>query len=170
MRQTGRTVWDHVWSPHVATSIIGITFVVTTATQQQSWTYSEVLSDLAQGITSGLSQKVLLGVALLAGAVLGGTTAGRFKIAAPDLGSIVRRLAGGMLMGAGGLMIPGGNTGLALVGLPLLLPYALLAFISICITIYTVFRLTARVGRASTAGGTESAAEKSASPKTIACD
>jgi hypothetical protein len=46
-------------------------------------------------------------------------------------------------MGAGALPIPGGNTGLALAGLPLLCPYAWLAFISICATIYMTLRLTA---------------------------
>jgi toxin CptA len=143
MRQTGRDLLDHIWSPHVATTIIGITFVVMMAVQQ-NWTYAEVLSELAHGMTSGLFGKILLGIALLGGAILGGVTAGRFKIAAPDLASMLRHLAGGALMGAGGLLIPGGNTGLALVGLPLLWPYAWLAFMSICITIYIALRLKAR--------------------------
>ena len=47
MRQAGRTLSAHIWSPCVATTIIGIAFVVTTAAQQ-SWTYSEALSDLAR--------------------------------------------------------------------------------------------------------------------------
>jgi uncharacterized membrane protein YedE/YeeE len=141
MRRTGRGLWVHIWSPHVATTIIGITFLVTTVTQQD-WTYSQVLADLAHGMTFGLRPKVLLGAALLAGAMLGGVTARRFKIAAPDLAGVVRHLAGGILMGAGGLLIPGGNTDLALVGLPLLWPYAWLAFMSICITIYIGLRLS----------------------------
>jgi uncharacterized membrane protein YedE/YeeE len=149
MRQTTRALWDHIWSPHVATTIIGIAFVVTTGAQQ-AWTYSDVLSDLAHGVTSGLQRNVLLGVALLVGAILGGVSGGRFKIRAPDLTRIVRRLAGGLLMGAGALLIPGGNTGLALVGLPLLFPYAWLAFMSICVTIYIALRLKVRVGSAST--------------------
>jgi hypothetical protein len=143
MRRTGRSLWVHICSPHVATTIIGITFLVTMVTQP-NWTYSEVLSDLAHGMTFGMRPKVLLGVALLAGAMLGGVTAGRFKIVAPDLAGIVRHLAGGILMGAGALLIPGGNTGLALVGLPLLWPYAWLAFMTICITIYVGLRLAVR--------------------------
>jgi hypothetical protein len=124
----------------VATTIIGIAFAVTTAAQQ-NWSYSEVLSDLSHGVMSGLHRKILLGVALLAGAILGGVTAGRFKIGAPDFARIVRHLAGGILMGAGALLIPGGNTTLALVGLPLLFPHAWLAFMSICVTIYIALRL-----------------------------
>jgi hypothetical protein len=143
MRRTGRALWEHIWSPHVATTIIGIAFVITMATQH-NWTYSEVLSELAQGMTFGLHLKVLLGVALLAGAMLGGVTAGPFKFVAPDLASIVRRLAGGLLMGAGAMLIPGGNARLTLVGLPLLWPYAWLAFMTICITIYIALRLAVR--------------------------
>jgi hypothetical protein len=45
-------------------------------------------------------------------------------------------------MGAGALLIQGGNTTLALVGLPLLFPYAWLAFMSICVTIYVALRLS----------------------------
>jgi hypothetical protein len=142
MRRTGRGLWVHIWSPHVATTIIGITFLVTTVTQQ-NWIYSEVLGDLAHGMTFGLRPKVL--VTLLAGAMLGGMTAGRFKIVEPDLAGIIRHLAGGIFIGVGVLLIPGGNTKLALVGLPLLWPYAwLLAFMRICFTIYISLRLAIR--------------------------
>jgi uncharacterized membrane protein YedE/YeeE len=144
MRQTSHTLWDHIWSPHVATTIIGIAFVVTTGAQQ-AWTYSDVLSDLAHGVTTDLQRKALLGVALLAGAILGGVTAGRFKIGTTDLTTIVRHFAGGILMGIGALLIPGGNTGLALVGLPLLFPYAWLAFMSICVTICVTICIALRL-------------------------
>jgi hypothetical protein len=60
-------------------------------------------------------------------------------------------------MGAGALLIPGGNTRLALVGLPLLFTYAWLAFGSICVTIYIALRMKVRVRSASTARNAESA-------------
>jgi toxin CptA len=160
MRQTTRTLWNHIWSPHVATTIIGIAFVVTTGAQQ-SWTYSDVLSDLAHGVTTGLPRKALLGVALLIGAFLGGVSAGRFKVAPPNVAEIGRHLAGGILMGAAALLIPGGNTGLALVGLPLLFPYAWLAFISICVTIYVALRLRVRSRTAVSVRSAEKAARNS---------
>ena len=143
MRQIGRGLLKHIWSPEFATTIIGITFVVTMAVQQ-SWTYSEVLTDLAHGATSGLFAKMFLGLALLLGATAGGVMAGRFRIVKPDLASTARHLIGGTLMGAGALLIPGGNTVLALVGLPLLWPYAWLAFTSMCVTIYIALRLKTR--------------------------
>jgi uncharacterized membrane protein YedE/YeeE len=151
MRQSGRDLLKNIWSPHFATTIIGITFVITTAVRQ-NWTYSEVLSDLAHGMTSGLFAKMLLGIALLVGATAGGVAAERLKIVKPDLASMARHLVGGTLMGAGGLLIPGGNTGLALVGLPLLWPYAWLAFMSMCMTIYIALRLRTRSRPAVDAG------------------
>ena len=43
--------------------------------------------------------------------------------------------AGGALMGWGSLLIPGGNDGLILIGMPLLWPYAWVAFATMCLTI-----------------------------------
>ena len=40
-------------------------------------------------------------------------------------------------MGWGSLLIPGGNDGLILVGMPLAWPYAWLAFATMCVTIAT---------------------------------
>ena len=38
-------------------------------------------------------------------------------------------------MGWGSLLIPGGNDGLILVGMPLLWPYAWVAFLTMCVSI-----------------------------------
>jgi toxin CptA len=48
---------------------------------------------------------------------------------------LARCFAGGVLMGWGSLLIPGGNDGLVLVGMPLLRPYAWVAFVAMCVTI-----------------------------------
>ena len=39
------------------------------------------------------------------------------------------------MMGWGSLLIPGGNDGLILVGMPLFWPYAWVAFVTMCMTI-----------------------------------
>lgn len=65
-------------------------------------------------------------------------------------------------MGIGALLIPGGNTGLALVGLPLLFPYAWLAFTSICVTIYFALRLKVRLRTGLTVRGGEAAGRSDA--------
>jgi toxin CptA len=69
----------------------------------------------------------LLLLALFAGALAGGWTAGRIKPARPSLTAIGRCLAGGMLLGLGGSLVPGANDGLILLGLPLFYPHAWLA-------------------------------------------
>jgi toxin CptA len=50
-------------------------------------------------------------------------------------------LSGGLLMGWGSLPVPGGNDGLILVGMPLLWPYAWVAFLTMCIVIGTAMLL-----------------------------
>ena len=48
---------------------------------------------------------------------------------------MLKCFSGGVLMGRGTLLIPGGNDGLILVGMPLSWPYAWLAFASMCAAI-----------------------------------
>lgn len=141
IQRNHRAILAHAWSPHVATTIIGITFLVALVTAG-NWTYSEFLSDLAHGVKSSWTAKSLLYLSLFGGAVFGGWSARTLKHTAPDTLSVLRCLAGGTMMGAGGALIPGGNTGLVLIGMPLLLSYAWLAFIAICVTIYLAIRLT----------------------------
>jgi toxin CptA len=65
----------------------------------------------------------------------GGWTAGRFRATRVTAGALLRCLAGGALMGAGTLLIPGSNDGLILVGMPLLWPYAWVGFATMCVSI-----------------------------------
>ena len=124
----------HVWAPHHATALIGITFVIMLLTVG-AWAYTDVLAQIAHGMTAMVSSGLILLLALFAGALLGGWTAGRLSLRKPSLADIVRCLVGGLLMGWGSSLIPGGNDGLILIGLPLLLPYAWLAFGAMCVTI-----------------------------------
>ncbi|MGU7779187.1 hypothetical protein [Burkholderia sp. PU8-34] len=54
------------------------------------------------------------------------------------LAGLARCLGGGALMGWASLMIPGGNDTLVLVAMPLLRPYAWVAFAATCIATGTV--------------------------------
>lgn len=125
---------ERVWAPHAATIVIGVTFVVTLLAAGR-WTYTDVLADLAAGMANALGIGVALLLALFAGALLGGWTAGRWRSEAPSAPQLVRCFAGGMLMGLGSLLIPGSNDGLILIGIPLLYPYAWIAFGTMCLTI-----------------------------------
>lgn len=124
----------HIWSPHRATAVIGIVFVISLLAVGP-WAYTYALRMLAQGQVDGVLAKLLLLVALFLGALAGGWTAGRLKLHAPSLALAVRCLVGGALMGWGSLLIPGGNDELLLVGIPLLQPYAWIAVSSMAVAI-----------------------------------
>jgi len=128
------TVASNVWSPHAATTVIGVTFLVMLLLVG-SWAYTDVLVELAHGMAGSVGARCLLLLALLLGAVLGGWTAGRFHSTRISGGQLLRCFAGGVLMGWGSLLIPGGNDGLILVGMPLAWPYAWLAFVVMCGTV-----------------------------------
>ena len=127
-------VTKKVWSPHTATTVIGITFFFSVMLAG-TWAYTDVLAELARGMASSLIARSLLLVTLFLGAVLGGWTAGRFRSTRVSLAQLLRCFAGGALMGWGSLLIPGSNDGLILVGMPLLWPYAWLAFLTMCVSI-----------------------------------
>jgi toxin CptA len=123
-----------IWSPHAATTVIGVTFVLMLLLVG-GWAYTDVLAELARGMSASVGARTLLAVALLAGAALGGWTAGLFRSTRLAPTQLLRCLLGGVLMGWGSLLLPGGNDGLILVGMPLAWPYAWLAFATMCATI-----------------------------------
>jgi len=125
-----------IWSPHAATTVIGVTFVVMLLLVG-GWAYTDVLAELARGMSASVGARTLLAVALLAGAALGGWTAGLFRSTRLAPAQLLRCLVGGVLMGWGSLLLPGGNDGLILVGMPLAWPYAWLAFATMCVTVAT---------------------------------
>ncbi|MBB6125179.1 YeeE/YedE thiosulfate transporter family protein [Sphingobium subterraneum] len=116
----------HIWAPHQATSIIGLTFVVMLLTVG-AWTYPEALAQLARGMTMNSAMRLILFAALLAGAVWGGRQLRGDRKGNWSFKAGTQCFAGGALMGAGSLLIPGGNDNLILMGLPLLQPYAWVA-------------------------------------------
>jgi len=129
---------ERVWAPHSATIVIGITFVLTFLLAGP-WAYTDVLARLAQDMFTadwqGVSLPLLLLLALYAGALIGGWTAGRWRSARPSPSDGLHALAGGALMGCGSLLIPGSNDGLIFIGIPLLRPYAWLALASMVLAI-----------------------------------
>lgn len=129
-----RMLAAHVWTPHRATAVIGIVFAISLIAIGP-WAYTYALLALAQGRTDGVIVKLVLLVMLFAGALVGGWTAGRLKLRPPTLETAIRCLGGGVLMGWGSLLIPGGNDELLLVGFPLLQAYAWVAVASMAVAI-----------------------------------
>ena len=125
---------QRVWSPHAATAVIGVTFVIILVLVGV-WAYTDVLAQLARGMSMRLALGVLFLAALYLGALLGGWAAGRLRSTAPSAAGLLRCFVGGVLMAWGSLLIPGSNDGLILIGMPLLRPYAWLAFATMCLTI-----------------------------------
>jgi hypothetical protein len=137
-----------VWSPHAATCVIGVTFVVILLLSG-AWAYTDALAELARGMASSLPARIGLLLALFTGAVIGGISAGRYRNTRVTAPQVARCFAGGMLMGWGSLLIPGSNDGLILIGLPLLRPYAWVAFATMCVVIGMAFVVERRSARAS---------------------
>lgn len=133
-----------VWSPHLATVVIGVAFVTLSLTAGP-WTYGDLLVDLSRGMAKAGAVQLALFAALFGGALLGGWSAGRWRPVPPRPSGIARSLAGGFLMGLGGQLVPGGNDGLILVGLPLLQPHALAALAAMTLTIAAAILLPARI-------------------------
>ncbi len=127
-------VTESLRSPHAATTVIGVAFLALMLLVG-AWAYTDVLVELARGSTRGLTARLLLGACLLVGTVAGGWTASSWRGAHVDIAALLRCLVGGALMGWGSLLIPGSNDGLILVGMPLLLPYAWVAFVTMCAAI-----------------------------------
>ncbi|HET7526182.1 MAG TPA: YeeE/YedE thiosulfate transporter family protein, partial [Burkholderiaceae bacterium] len=119
---------------HAATGVIGVTFVAILLLVGV-WAYTDVLAQLAKGGSMRLALGVVCLLALYAGAWLGGWTAGRLNAMRLTAAGIAKCLAGGVLMAWGSLLIPGSNDGLLLIGMPLLRPYAWLAFATMCVTV-----------------------------------
>jgi toxin CptA len=134
--RTRALIARRIWSPHAATALIGVTFLAMLLLAG-AWAYTDLLAEFARGMATNIASRTLLLVALTAGAIAGGVTAGRFKSTRATMPQLVRCFAGGAVMGWGSLLIPGSNDGLILVGMPLLWPYAWLAFATMCATIGT---------------------------------
>jgi hypothetical protein len=130
----GRSLACGRWSPHMATTVIGVTFLAMLLLAG-AWAYTDVLAEIARGMAQDLPARIGLLLCLLAGAAVGGWTAGRWRAAWPRWPDVSRCAAGGVMMGWGSLLIPGGNDGLILLGMPLLWPYAWAAFLTMCLAI-----------------------------------
>lgn len=139
---TGQRSVTQAWSPHAATIVIGLAFV-TLLLLAGAWAYTDVLADLARGMAGSLAARVLLALALLAGALTGGALTGKLRRSAPAWRDVWRCLTGGLLMGWGSLLIPGGNDGLVLLGMPLLWPYAWASFVTMCAVVALGLGVTA---------------------------
>jgi len=89
-----KALTSYLWSPHAATTVIGITFFFTVMLLG-AWGYTDLLADLARGMSRSVVARCLMALGLVAGAVWGGWTAGRFQSTSVTAGQLLACVAGG---------------------------------------------------------------------------
>lgn len=133
-----------VWHPHRATIVIALAYFALMLVAGP-WSYTDWLADVAKGADSMTARRGVLFAALLGGALAGGWTAGGLELRKPQPTVLARSFIGGLLMGVGARLVPGGNDGLVLIGLPELQAGALVALAAMAITIAAVVVVAGRV-------------------------
>ncbi|MDH4560049.1 YeeE/YedE family protein [Pseudomonas sp. BN411] len=134
-----------LWSPHHATIVLGVSFLLLFVCVG-AWSYTDILAELATGRFMELGLRGLLLPAMFAGALLGGWSAGLWEHRWPSPRDLVACFCGGVLMGVGATLVPGGNDSLILFGMPLLWPNAWLAFACMCVVVVLTLWL-AKLGK-----------------------
>lgn len=135
------------WSPSLAMAVIGLVNAGLLIIFKP-WPYSTLFVDLgAKGHADAAALKVCLALAFVFGAGIGAGTAGRFRITAPNRGAMAMKIAAGFIMGVGAYLVPGGNDSMVLYGLPLLLPYAMLAYAAMLGAIAVIVIIAEKTGR-----------------------
>lgn len=102
------------------------------------WSYTGGLTELAMGNPVDLEAAALFLACLVVGSAIAARLAGTLRIRAMGLGDWLRSGLGGAVMGAGSMLVPGGNDAMLLIGVPLLLPGLLLAYVSFWMALLAV--------------------------------
>lgn len=138
-----RPLVAHPSTAHLATIGIALTFLAMFLTVGP-WAYTDVIADIARNGGSTRDGRWILIASLFAGAVFGGWHGGRLRLQSPSVRTALRCLVGGALMGWGADLIPGGNDGLLLIGMPLLRPYAWIAAAAMAAAILVLLTISRR--------------------------
>lgn len=131
------------WPPLRSMAIIGVSNGVLMVLMS-SWPYTSLLIEIASGAGSDFGARGLMAAAFVIGAIAGGVRLGRFKLHVGTAGEWLRAFGGGAIMGAGAVLVPGGNDAMLLVGLPLLLPNLVAAYLTMSLTLVALVLLRTR--------------------------
>lgn len=127
----------------------GLTALITIALGP--WHYTRIAVIGTDNPAAAQFAQITLLTGLMAAVVLGAVTAAirdqRFALRAPTLPGALSTLLGGALMGAALRLIPGGNDGIILSGLPSLSFSALVAYGAMCVTIMALIWIPERLRR-----------------------
>lgn len=132
------------WRPSLSMGVIGVSSALLMIFFAP-WPYSKLLVDIGTGAAGDRTAlKVILALAFVSGASIGAATRGALKIIMPTARALAEKAVAGMLMGAGSFLVPGGNDAMVLVGLPHLFGYAIIAYMSMSVTVAAIIMIGAR--------------------------
>lgn len=130
------------WSPLLAMTLIGTASGTLFALDQQ-WVYTSRIAEVAYGEVAFTVGTVAGPVALIAGMVIAAAGGGMFRLQWGTIGQWAAAAGGGLLMGLGATLVPGGNDTMLFTGIPLLLPNLLAAYAAFFVTLYIGLRIAA---------------------------
>jgi Sulphur transport len=134
----GYFLFKRGFHPYVLTIFIGVFFLGLIAIDR-SWSYTDLLVDLAMLQNQNLVSRICLFIALLAGAIISGHYQNpKNQSMHPLSPSPIKRFSGGAIIGGATLILPGSHDSLILLYMPMLLGYAWLGFVVMIMTITTL--------------------------------
>lgn len=122
------------WSPLIAMTLIGSASGLLFALDRQ-WLYTSRIAEIAYGKAWAAPAAFGLAV-LIAGMTIATLVARTFRLRTGTLAQWLRAGAGGLLMGTGATLVPGGNDAMLFTGVPLLLPNLLAGYAAFAATLF----------------------------------
>jgi hypothetical protein len=133
-----RIGWRHPrggWSPLVAMGLIGTASGMLFALDR-NWVYTSRIAEIAYGTAQATPVTIAGIAALIGGMTIAAIAAGRFRLRLGTAPGWARSAAGGLLMGAGATLVPGGNDAMLFTGAALLLPNLLAGYAAFAATLF----------------------------------
>lgn len=127
-RQLAEAPRPRFWSPIVTMLVIG-TASGGLFCLDQEWPYTTLLNEIARGEADELPKRLAFFGVLLLGAAVAAWRGALFRLRLGTAREWPRALSGGLIMGGGAALVPGGNDAMLLTGIPLLLPNLAAAYV-----------------------------------------
>jgi uncharacterized membrane protein YedE/YeeE len=131
------------WSPLIAMSLVGSASGLLFALDRH-WVYTSRIAQLAEGGVASAPATLPGMLVLIAGMVAATLVGGTFDLRTGTARDWLRACAGGLTMGVGATLVPGGNDAMLFTGVPLLLPNLLVAYAAFAATLFAALLLRRR--------------------------
>ncbi len=123
------------WSPLIAMSMVGAASGILFALDRH-WVYTSRIAEIAYGRLATPLGTILGLLVLVAGMETAAVVSGTFRVQRGSLRNWIRAALGGVLMGVGATLVPGGNDAMLFTGVPLLLPNLLVGYAAFIATLF----------------------------------